>query len=145
MGTEPKVTAGGLAVDDRGQLTFHNDFDPVKAGIRRLYMIKNHKSGFIRAWHGHKIEAKYITVLQGAAVIKVREMMNTMKYSSNVLSAQVPKMLYIPPGNYNGIMTLTDDAIVMIYSTTTLEESKDDDYREPHNAFDEKDWEIEYR
>lgn len=145
MGTEPKVIIGGLAVDERGQLTFHNDFDFKEAGIRRFYMIQNHKSGFIRAWHGHKIEAKYITVVQGAAVVKTRKMTNPREYSSNVLSAQSPKLLYIPPGYYNGIMTLTDDAIIVVYSTTTLEESKNDDFRMLHDMYDKAEWEIEYR
>ena len=49
---------GGISVDDRGELLFCNDFD--MDGIRRFYQVSNHSSNFIRAWHAHKNESKYV-------------------------------------------------------------------------------------
>ena len=49
---------GGIAVDDRGQLSFVNDFD--FKDVKRFYMVENHEKGFIRAWHGHKKDVKYV-------------------------------------------------------------------------------------
>ena len=56
MTSKIEFVAGGLAVDDRGSLKFINDF--ALAGYKRFYVVENHKQGFIRAWHGHKHEAK---------------------------------------------------------------------------------------
>ena len=56
-----------ISVDDRGELLFCNDFDMSK--IKRFYHISNFKTPFVRAWHGHKFEDKYILVSKGAALV----------------------------------------------------------------------------
>jgi dTDP-4-dehydrorhamnose 3,5-epimerase len=132
---------GGLAVDDRGSVTFVNDFD--FKGVKRFYMVQNHEKGFVRAWHGHKKESKYVLVTRGTIRLIVVNMYNTDEQEEYILSDKKPQILYIPAGFYNGFQTLTDDAQVMFFSTTTLEESKDDDYREKWNKFN--DWEKDYR
>ena len=58
---------GDLAVDDRGALSFCNDFDMQK--IKRFYQVRNHRSGFIRAWHGHQYESKYLYVTEGTVLV----------------------------------------------------------------------------
>jgi len=131
---------GGLAVDDRGSVTFVNDFD--FKGVKRFYMVQNHEKGFVRAWHGHKKESKYVLVTRGTIRLILVDM-ETEAQEEYVLSDKKPQILYIPAGFYNGFQTLTDDAQVMFFSTTTLEESKDDDYREKWNKFN--DWEKDYR
>jgi dTDP-4-dehydrorhamnose 3,5-epimerase len=55
----------------------------------------------------------------------------------HVLSAQDPAVLYIPAGYANGFMSLTDDATLMFFSTSTLEESRHDDVR-----YDSRRWDI---
>ena len=52
---KPVIIEGGLAVDDRGELMFANDFG--MESVRRFYTVSNHNSGFVRAWHAHKQEA----------------------------------------------------------------------------------------
>ena len=47
------------------------------------------------------------------------------------ISADEPKILFIPAGYANGWMSLTDDATLLVFSTTTAAESKIDDYRFP--------------
>lgn len=140
-GTEPILIAGGLAVDDRGELGFVNDFrlDDVK----RFYTVANHRRGFIRAWHGHKREAKYVTVVNGAAVVGAvaiddwENPTRELRVQRFVLSAHKPAVLYIPAGYANGFMSLTENAKLMFFSTATLEDSMGDDIR-----FESRYWDI---
>jgi dTDP-4-dehydrorhamnose 3,5-epimerase-like enzyme len=132
---------GDIAVDDRGKLTFVNDFD--FEGVRRFYMVENHRKGFIRAWHGHQKEAKYVFVVSGAIILGIVEM-GQQKPVRVVLSADKPAVYFIPAGHYNGFKTLTDDTKVIFYSTSTLEESKGDDLRRGLDYF-ENIWEVEQR
>jgi len=137
----PKVIEGGLAVDDRGQLAFVNDFR--FEGVKRFYMVSNHRAGFVRAWHAHRREAKYVIACSGAAVVGAVAIDNwdapskTAQVRRYVLSAQKPSVLYIPAGYANGFMTLSEDTRLIFYSTSTLEESKGDDIR-----YDAKHWDI---
>lgn len=66
---EPRLIPGGGAVDERGRVIFCNGFDFAQAGIKRLYLLSNHQAGYVRAWHGHKTEAKYVLVTRGAALV----------------------------------------------------------------------------
>jgi dTDP-4-dehydrorhamnose 3,5-epimerase len=50
--------SGNIAIDDRGSLRFINDFN--FEGVKRFYQVQNHCKNFIRAWHGHIKEAKYV-------------------------------------------------------------------------------------
>jgi dTDP-4-dehydrorhamnose 3,5-epimerase-like enzyme len=140
MNSQPTLIEGGIAVDDRGQLTFANDFN--LSNYRRFYMIKNHSSQFVRAWHGHKLEGKAITVVEGAAIIGAVQIDDWSNPSSSltparfVLSAKKPSVLMIPPGFANGIMTLTENTIVCVFSSSSLEDSQGDDYRYPSRLWD---------
>lgn len=140
---EPRLILGGLAVDDRGVVSFCNDFD--FEGVKRFYVLENHAVGFIRAWHGHLHEAKYITVVSGTAVIGVVRLDHTEKPKRFILSALRPAVLYVPPMYANGSMALTEDAKIIHFSTTSLEESKMDDVRFPPGACDMSIWEVEPR
>jgi dTDP-4-dehydrorhamnose 3,5-epimerase len=133
--------SGDLAVDDRGEVGFVNDFD--FAGVKRFYMVKNHRSGFVRAWHAHQREAKYVTVSEGAALVgavKIDDWQNPSKdlpVSRYVLSARKPRVLFIPAGYANGFMSLTEDARLIFFSTSTLKDSMGDDIR-----YDARYWDI---
>ena len=67
MKNETHIINGGLAVDDRGEIAFVNDFH--FESVKRFYMVSNHKQGFVRAWHAHKHEAKYVFAVAGAALV----------------------------------------------------------------------------
>jgi len=45
--------------------------------------------------------------------------------------------LYIPAGFANGFMSLTSDTQIIFFSTSTIDESKGDDFR-----FDARYWDI---
>jgi dTDP-4-dehydrorhamnose 3,5-epimerase-like enzyme len=137
----PRLIEGGLAVDDRGIVGFVNDFD--FAGVKRFYTVSNHKAGFVRAWHAHRHEAKYVTVLQGAAIIGAVEIDNWENPSKDskvyryTLSSEKPSVVFIPPVYANGFMSLTDNTIIIFFSTATFEESCRDDVR-----YDARYWDI---
>lgn len=138
---------GGLSVDDRGVVTFVNDFD--FKDVKRFYMVQNHSKGFVRAWHGHMIEAKYVLVVRGTillGVVNYNDWHNGKDVwpEKYILSDKKPQILYIPANYANGFKTLTDDAQVMFFSTTTMEESKDDDYRIDAGVYGDF-WKEEWR
>lgn len=130
---KPELTPGDIVVDDRGSVSFVNNFR--FEGVKRYYLVGNHRAGLIRAWHAHRKEAKYVTVVQGAAVIAAVRIDNWEQPDRNapverrVLSAVNPAVLFIPAGFANGFMSLTEDAKLMFFSTSSLEESKGDDIR----------------
>lgn len=138
---KPLLMVGGLAADDRGELAFVNDFR--FEDVKRFYTISNYRQGFIRAWHGHKREAKYVTAVTGAAVVGAVRVDNWEQPSHElpverfVLSAQRPSVLYIPSGYANGFMSLTTDLKLIFFSTSSLEDSQGDDLR-----YDSRYWDI---
>lgn len=130
-----KVFEGKIIADDRGTVRFINDFD--FEGVKRFYQVENHKSGYIRAWHAHNREGKYIYVVTGAALIGIVDFNDESAVPKKfVLSAEIPKVLWVPPCNANGFMSLREDTRIMFYSTSTLEESVGDDIRFAYNKWD---------
>jgi dTDP-4-dehydrorhamnose 3,5-epimerase len=127
-----KLILGGISVDDRGSVRFVNDFN--FGDVKRFYQVENHSKGFIRAWHGHKKEGKYVYVSSGSALIGVVNM-DTEKVEKFVLSSKTPRVLYIPPNNFNGFKSLEENTIILFFSTSTLEESLGDDIRESHDKW----------
>lgn len=140
-GNSPRLIEGGLGVDDRGFVGFVNDFD--FAGVKRFYTVTNHRAGFVRAWHAHRREVKYVTVVQGAAVVGAVRIdrwdapSREAKVHRYVLSSTKPGVLYVPAGYANGFMSLTDNAILAFFSSATLDESQEDDVR-----YDSRYWDI---
>ncbi|MEM2144978.1 MAG: dTDP-4-dehydrorhamnose 3,5-epimerase family protein [Candidatus Jordarchaeaceae archaeon] len=144
---EPRLIKGGIVVDDRGLISFVNDFD--FHGVKRFYMVQNHCRGFIRAWHGHRLESKYVLVIKGSALVCAVAVDNWVNPSKDakvwrfVLSEITPAVLYIPAGYANGAMSLTEDAKIIYFSNRTLEESLKDDIRFPFDYWNP--WEVEKR
>lgn len=144
---ELTLIKGGLAVDDRGSVSFVNDFD--FEDVKRFYMVENHKQNFVRAWHAHKKEAKYVQVVKGSALICAVKIDNwespspNLKIEKFVLSEKSPSVLFIPQGYANGFMSLSEDAKLVFYSTSTLEESLGDDFRYDSRLWNP--WEVEER
>ena len=134
-------------MDDRGTLSFVNYFD--FTGVKRSYLVSNHAKGFVRAWHAHRREAKYVTVVKGAAVVGAVAIDNWEHPDPEapvhrfVLSAQKPAVLSIPAGYANGAMSLTDDTIIQYFSTAGIAESGEDDVRYDARHWDP--WTVEER
>jgi dTDP-4-dehydrorhamnose 3,5-epimerase len=147
MAEAPVLIRGQCAVDDRGAVGFVNDFR--FTDVKRFYTVTNHSRGFVRAWHGHKHEAKYCTAVSGALLVCCIAIDNWEKPSTDlpinrfVLSEHTPAVLHVPPGYVNGFMSLTEGAKLMFFSTSTLEDSLKDDIRFPARQWDP--WRVEER
>jgi dTDP-4-dehydrorhamnose 3,5-epimerase len=131
---------GDISVDDRGRVSYINDFD--FKDVKRFYMVENHEQGFIRAWHGHKKEGKYVYVPSGAILIGAVNL-ETEEVERFVLSSSKPQVLFIPPGYANGFMNLQNNTKVIFFSTSTLEDSMGDDIRFEWDKWNI--WDIEKR
>ncbi len=129
----PRIIEGGLAVDDRGQVAFVNGFN--FEGVKRFYAVSNHQAGFVRAWHAHRNERKFVYVAKGAAILGAVRIDNWDRPSPDAqvhrfaLSEKKPAVLAIPAGYANGFMTLAEDTVVMFFSSSTVEASMQDDVR----------------
>ena len=142
MQNKPHIISGGKHSDDRGELIYFNDFD--MSAVKRFYQISIQapvSNNQIRAWQGHRIEEKYFYVNQGEFLIAAVQIDNWENPSKNlipeifILKSDIPQVLHLPAGYANGIRPLKDNSILTVYSTLTLEESLQDDYR-----FDKELW-----
>jgi dTDP-4-dehydrorhamnose 3,5-epimerase-like enzyme len=142
--SEVNVINGGVSFDDRGMLSFLN-FVPFER-VKRVYMVENFSTKTIRAFHGHKKEEKFVWVVSGSVIVNIFDMAHSDPSPDRfVLSARKPSLLHIPAGYANGFRALEPDTRVLFFSTSTLEESKNDDYRFPYDKFGPEIWEVSSR
>ena len=138
---QPKLIKGNSHKDDRGQIIFNNDFDPLE--IRRLYFIENRDTDFVRAWQGHKTEQRFFTAVQGSFLIQLIKIDNWEGPNKNAeifnfeLNAASGDILHIPSGYVNSIKALEENAKLLAMADCTLAESNDD-YRFPVDFFNNK-------
>jgi dTDP-4-dehydrorhamnose 3,5-epimerase-like enzyme len=131
----PRIINGGLHVDARGVVTHVNDFD--FKGVDRFYTIRSHRPFEPRGWVGHRRDQKWFSVVQGTALIAVVEPdrwdapSRDLSVQRFVLSAAKPQVLHVPAGYATGSVALSEDAILMIFSSGRIEDAKTDDYRFP--------------
>ena len=141
------LLVGGAAIDDRGSVSFCNEF-PLES-MKRFYVVRNHTRGFIRAWHGHRREAKAVFVASGTAMVCVVRVddwdapSRGIEVQKFVMSESQPRVLIIPPGFANGFMNLVRETRVVFFSNSTLEESAGDDIRFDARYWNP--WDIEER
>lgn len=144
---QPKLLEGGTAKDQRGQVSFVNGFG--FEGVVRFYMVENSDAEPVRAFHGHMKEAKYVFVPSGSALVVAVKLDDSKTPSPTetperfVLSAGKPAVLYIPGGYANGFRALEPGTKVIFFATASVEESKADDYRFPHDYWGNDVWNVE--
>ena len=133
MSNEHQIIQGNIFSDDRGLLSFVNDFS--LKPIVRFYEITPKDSSLIRAWQAHKKESKWFYCSQGAFMVKIIKLDSFENPSDNLtvfsfeLNANNPQILFIPGGYANGFKALSDESKLIVYSNFELEASKLDDYR----------------
>ena len=127
---KPILIEGSIAIDDRGEVRFVNQFDLAAHNIHRIYFTSNHCAGTVRAWHGHKHESKCVTAVTGSALVCTVPLNGLeIEVERFVLSANKPTVLMIPCGYANGWKSLTSDCRLLWFSSATLAESREDDIR----------------
>ena len=130
--SEPLYFEKGFAEDHRGSLEFYNDLK--LDNFKRFYIVNNPKKGTVRAWHGHKIEAKLVKVLKGEFVVCTIKIDNWESPNKGIESTKFTLnensgIVFIPPGYANGAINLVNESSIMYFSSLTLEDSKNDEYR----------------
>ncbi len=139
--SKPHSIDGGLYVDNRGTVSFVNNFD--FKGVDRFYTIRGHRPNEPRGWIGHRREQKWFHVIHGTVRIAVVKPDNWDLPTKNLpveyflLSATKPQLLYIPMAYATGCNFLSVDSILLIFSSGKIESAKIDEYRFPVNM-----WEI---
>jgi len=114
-------------------------------------MVENFSQDVVRAFHGHLKEEKYVLVVSGSAIIAVVEMDDTAKPKKSnevhrfILSSKKPSILHISAGYANGLRVLEENTKIIFFSTSSLEESKGDDYRFPYDYWGKEIWNVENR
>tara|TARA_B110000027_G_scaffold133247_1_gene161243 strand:+ start:2057 stop:2494 length:438 start_codon:yes stop_codon:yes gene_type:complete len=143
----PKIIEGNRIFDNRGSVQFNNDLKFQK--IKRFYVVHNYSKNFVRAWHGHLKEEKYISCTKGTFQIsavqldKIKKPGKKNKIFSFIVNENDNKFIHIPKGYANGTMSFEDNSKLLIFSTSDLNESINDDYRYESTYWDP--WTIHER
>lgn len=136
------VTKGNFSFDDRGNVSYANEFDFGKYGIKRFYNVENHRAGYVRANHGHAKEFKYMIAEKGTFLViafRMGEGINAEPIKF-ILNENTMNILCVPGGYYHGSKSLTENAKLKIYSNASLEDSLKDDFRLPWDYLGQDIW-----
>mgnify|MGYP000915975684 FL=1 len=129
----PQLIEGGNFSDHRGTLSYVNDFS--FKDIERFYIISNSDTHPLRAWQGHKLDAKNLYCLSGSFRIHYVKIDNWENPSKDLtietvtLTESESKMLHIPAGYANAIESLGPDSKLISFSTLPLSNVSEDDVR----------------
>ncbi|MBF7090635.1 WxcM-like domain-containing protein [Flavobacterium sp. ALJ2] len=129
----PKIIQGGNFSDHRGTISYVNDFS--FETIERFYIISNSEDKPIRAWQGHKLDAKNFYCINGSFKIHFVKIDNWGNPSKDlaietvIVSASDSKIVHIPAGYANAIQSLEKDSKLISFSTLPLVNVSDDDVR----------------
>lgn len=131
----PKIIKGGNFSDHRGTISYVNDFSFNE--IERFYIISNSAENPIRAWQGHKIDAKNFYCISGSFkihFIKIDNWENPSKdlsIETIIVSELDSKVVHIPSGYANAIESIETNSKLISFSTLPLTNVKEDDVRYP--------------
>ena len=131
----PKIIQGGNFSDHRGTISYVNDFS--FKDIERFYIISNSEENPIRAWQGHKLDAKNFYCLNGAFKIHFVKIDNWENPSKDLIietifvSTADSKIVHIPAGYANAIESLQPNSKLISFSNLPLTSITDDDVRYP--------------
>ena len=129
----PKIIKGNKVFDNRGSLRFSNKLS--LKNVKRFYIVHNYDKNLIRAWHGHLLEEKLISCLDGTFQICAVKLDNIKKPNKKnkiynfYLNSENNNFIHIPKGYANGTKSLEKNSKLLVFSTSTLKQSLKDDYR----------------
>ena len=126
----PKIIKGDSHTDERGTLFYNNDFDVSE--VKRIYLIENANTEFIRAWQGHKIEQRWFSAVSGSFKIILIKVDNWQNPSKNlekltfVMNAEKLEVLHVPQGYVSCIQELEQGSKLLVMANYLLGEIKDE-------------------
>lgn len=133
MNGTPKIIHGRNHKDERGTLSFFNEFDLLP--VRRFYVIEHLDVSVVRAWQAHKIEQKWFYVIAGSfkiVIVKPEEWLGASEKSSPqefILKSGDNRLLHIPGGFANGFQALKPGSQLMVFSDFPIFKAGSDDFR----------------
>lgn len=128
-----RLIPGGLHTDARGTVAFVNDFD--FQGVQRFYTIRPRQEGQVRGWIGHQREHKWFTCVQGQVLIAVvrpdcwEKPARDLPVQSYTLSDPRPAVLHVPAGHATASVSLSENVVLIVFSSGRLPVASQDDYR----------------
>lgn len=134
----PKLIKGNSHNDSRGTIFFNNNFDA--SDVKRIYLIENHSTNFVRGWQGHKIEQRWFTVLSGSFKIELIAIDNWSSPSKDldiltfVIGEKKLDILHVPKGFISRIQSLEENSKLLVMGDYLLGEIQDE-YRFEVNYF----------
>jgi dTDP-4-dehydrorhamnose 3,5-epimerase-like enzyme len=126
----PLIINGGCHYDQRGSLFYNNDFDA--SIIKRIYVIENCNTDFIRGWQGHKVEQRWFSAITGSFKIELIKIDNwenpprDLKPSVFVVKSDTLDVLYVPHGYVSSIQTLSEGSKLLVMTDYLLGEIEDE-------------------
>lgn len=121
---------GSRHQDERGIITYNNDFDASQ--IKRIYTIKNHSTEFIRGWQGHKVEQRWFACMKGSfkiSVIRIDDFENPSKdltIQKYILNEEVLTYLHVPSGCITAIQSKEKGSKLLVLADYGLGEISDE-------------------
>lgn len=132
---EPKVIPGGAAEDERGKVSFVNDFD--LRDVRRVYRVTNREAAPFRGWIAHRVERKWFLPVIGRVEILLVALDDfdhpspALPVLRHLLDEASPSVLHVPGGYAIGIRSVSPGASVLVFSDCLLGAIPDDTWRWP--------------
>lgn len=126
----PKIIKGKTYRDERGLLTFNNDFNAIE--VKRVYTMENKNIDFKRGWQGHKIEQRWLSAMLGSFKITIVSIdFFNSKDSQNeplefLLNSEEMDILHVPPGYLSCIQSLEQKSKLLLMSDYMLGEINDE-------------------
>jgi hypothetical protein len=125
-----RIINGGNHFDTRGTVRFNNSFDAT--AIKRIYLIENNETTFVRGWQGHRIEQRWFSVLQGSFKIELIAIDNWenpskgLKPLSFIVNAGTLDILHVPHGYVSSIQSLEEGSKLLVMADYLLGEVQDE-------------------
>jgi len=127
---KPILILGGSHQDKRGVLKYNNNFDVTS--VKRMYIIENIDTFFVRGWQGHKIEQRWFTAVTGEfkiALIKIDDWKNPSKALEKItfkISNKSADVLYVPRGYISSIQAITEASKLLVMADYRINEIQDE-------------------
>jgi hypothetical protein len=127
---KPKIISGNCHSDPRGSLFYNNDFDAT--AVKRVYVIENQNTDFVRAWQGHKIEQRWFAAVQGSFEIRLMAIDDWENPSKDlvpfvfIINAAKLDVIHIPGGYASSIQSLEEGSKLLVMANYLLGETNDD-------------------
>ena len=126
----PNITEGSTNADSRGTLFFNNNFDA--SAVKRIYIIENRITNFVRGWQGHKIEQRWFTVVNGSFKIQLIAIDNWISPSKDleiltfVINDLKQDVLHVPQAYVSSSQSLEEGSKLLVMANYFLGEIQDE-------------------